>query len=89
MSDHQESFDFDQPADESGYENYRAGLEAQKREIESEFGLIIGKNVRLKLRQSSQEMEGIIHYHIRNEKVILHMRSLEFAPEDVLSIVKL
>lgn len=84
----QGSFDFDQAGDESGFRQWQGGNETRKKEIEAEFGLILGKRVRLNLRQINKEVEGIIYYRLEKNKVVLSIGTFEFAPDDIVSMVR-
>lgn len=83
----QDSLDFEnETADEAGYIKWQAGNEARKKEIEAEYGLILGRPVRVKLRQLDKESEGIIHHREHNGKPILTLGTLDFRPEDIESM---
>lgn len=74
-------------ADESGFERWQESNEARRKEIEVKYGLILGRKVRLKLRQLDKEIEGVIHFRGINKKVMLSIETFEFEPDDIESMV--
>ncbi|MGE9268884.1 MAG: hypothetical protein ACQKBY_12380 [Verrucomicrobiales bacterium] len=84
----QDAFDFDQSADDSGYQNWQASLEEEKRRLEVEHGLILGLPVRVQLRGHAREIEGPIRHRLSNGQLILSLGTLDFSPDDIISLVK-
>jgi hypothetical protein len=61
MEFNQGELNFDSPAsDSSGYQKWRDEMDARKREIESRFGIILGKPVHLQLIGEEKPLQGIL-----------------------------
>lgn len=60
MNLEQGEIDFTADNPEDGYKNWQQELKKQQRKIESQWGIILGKKVRLHLRDYDQPFEGIM-----------------------------
>ncbi len=57
----QGELNFDSPAgDSTGYHKWRADMDARKKEIESRYGIILGKPVHLQLIGEDNPLQGIL-----------------------------
>lgn len=87
-------FNFDAAGPEDGWRNWRRELDQKRQAFESRHGVILGRRVIVQLNGHDKPVEGIIHIvppqpddppdHIR-----FTIRSIEFHPREVLSIVRL
>lgn len=61
MDFNQGELDFTSPAnDAAGYQKWRDEMDARKREIESRYGIILGKPVHLQLIGENKPLQGIL-----------------------------
>ena len=61
MDFNQGELDFDSPAsDATGYHKWREEMDARKKEIESRYGIILGKPVHLQLIGEDKPLQGIL-----------------------------
>ncbi len=60
MDFNQGELDFNQPNDGTGYRKWQEELDARKKEIESRYGIIIGKPVILHLTGEDHPLQGIL-----------------------------
>ena len=61
MDFNQGELNFDSPAnDATGYQKWREEMDARKREIESRYGIILGKPVHLQLIGEDKPLQGIL-----------------------------
>jgi len=89
----QGEFDFE-AGTEDGYRGWRRRLDDQKREIESRWGIILGRRVRVQLTSFDRPVEGIIRLIAAGSAgdsgpPRLRMNSLEFSPAEIESVVRI
>jgi len=94
MSFNQGEFNFEARPGEKGYQRWREELDARKRAFEARWGVILGRRVRLQLRDHLHPIEGIIR--LREDKQpknakhpLLIINNLEFSAAHIDSLVAL
>jgi hypothetical protein len=92
MDFNQGTFDFDQPAGEQGYHNWRQRLDDERRKFESRWGIVLGRPVRLKLSFLDRPIEGVVSLaqgspRRKPDSPRLRLGNLEFTSAEVESVV--
>ncbi|QTN33663.1 hypothetical protein HZ994_15540 [Akkermansiaceae bacterium] len=91
----QGELDFDSPAnDANGYQKWRDEMDASKREIESRFGVILGKPVQLQLIGEDKPLQGILTIASKTlpktrSQLLLQLGKREFTLSQIESIARL
>lgn len=92
----QGTFNFDADGDTSGYANWQAKLDALKRNIEHQHGIILGKPVRVTIKGIDRPAEGILTLAPKQPantmEPLLHLSSLArltFLPCEIESITRM
>ena len=62
MSFNQGEFDFNSSGSDAGWRQWRAHLDQKKREFESRWGVALGKNVIVTLRNHAKPIRGVIEW---------------------------
>jgi hypothetical protein len=95
MDFNQGELNFDSPAsDSTGYQKWRYEMDARKREIESRYGIILGKPVHHQLLGEDKPLQGILTIasnslpKIRSQ-LLLQLGKREFALAQIESIAHL
>jgi len=94
MTFDQGHFNFDARNSEAGYLRWREELDALKRAFESRHGVILGRRVRVELRDYLRPIEGIIHLveekkGAKDRQPHLKIGKLEFTPSEIVNVVAL
>jgi len=95
MEFNQGEFNFDSPAsDSSGYQKWRDEMNARKREIESHYGIILGKPVHLQLIGENKPLQGILTIASKSlpkirSQLLLQLGKREFTLAQIESIARL
>jgi hypothetical protein len=90
----QGEFDFDAPGSEDGYRNWQKRLDEQKRAFERKWGIVLGRRVRVTLRNHDRPLEGEIYLVDENispstKDIRLRIKGFEFARSEVAGIVRI
>ena len=93
MTFDQGEFNFDAPGNDAGWRRWREELEEKKREFESRWGVILGKRVSVSLRNHAKPVCGLIEWieppnDQRDQPPRFRIRSLEFGPDEIESLVR-
>lgn len=95
MDFNQGELNFDSPAnDASGYQKWRDEMDARKREIESRYGIILGKPVHLQLTGEDKPLQGILTIASKSlpkirSHLLLQLGKREFTLAQIESIARL
>ena len=77
-------FDFDAPANDSGYRQWQEEIDSQKKAIEHRWGVILGRRVRLQLKGYDKAVEGVIRVENHTRKTpLLRINDLRFTPAEI------
>lgn len=92
MAFDQGQFDFGTNGSGDGYRLWRERLEAERRQFESRWGVIVGRKVRVQLRDHAKAVEGILELRVPagrggKKAPVLRLGSLEFCPSEIESVV--
>jgi hypothetical protein len=91
----QGELDFDSPAnDVTGYRKWRDEMDARKREIESRYGIILGKPVHLQLIGENVALCGVVSIASKTppkirSQLVLRLGKREFSLAQIESIARL
>ena len=91
MDFNQGELDFNQTNDDSGYRKWQEDLEARKKEIESRYGIIIGKPVVLTLIGEDTPLQGTLSIISKNlpqirSQLLLQLGQRQFTLSQIESI---
>lgn len=95
MDFNQGELNFDSPAnDASGYHKWREEMDAHKKEIESRYGIILGKPVHLQLIGENKPLQGIVTIASKTlpttrSQILLQLGHRQFTLSQVESIARL
>lgn len=95
MDFNQGELNFDSPAnDANGYQKWRDEMDARKREIESRYGIILGKPVVLQLIGEVKPLQGILTIASKSlpkirSQLLLQLGKREFTLAQIESISRL
>ena len=93
MHFNQGEFNFQAEKGESGYQHWLEELDTQKKSIESRWGIVIGKKVRVHLQGYAHPTEGTITLPTLKPKPgtppELRIGNRVFSPTDIVSITRL
>jgi hypothetical protein len=95
MDLNQGELNFDSPANGStGYQKWREEMDARKREIESRYGIILGKSVILQLIGEDKTLQGILTIASKTlpkirSQLLLQLGKREFTLSQIESIARL
>ena len=94
MDFNQGELDFDQPNDGSGYLKWQEELDARKKEIESRYGIILGKPVILQLKGENIPLQGILSIASKTlpkirPQLLLQLGKRQFTLAQIESIARL
>lgn len=90
MNFDQGEFNFDPSADEAGWRRWREELDQHRRAFELRWGVILGRPVRVELRNLEKPVRGMIRYQQeRGKPPRFHIRGLEFSAEEIVNIVQI
>ena len=92
MNFDQGRFDFEHPGSEEGYRHWRERLDAERRAFEKRWGVILGRRVRLQLRDYDPPVEGCLTLVERGSKGTstvprFCLGTLEFTAAEIESVV--
>jgi hypothetical protein len=93
MSFDQGQFDFDAPGSDAGWRRWREELDEKKRAFESRWGVVLGKRVRVWLKNHAKPLCGMLEWLEPAKGGIngpprFRLRGLEFGHEEIESIVQ-
>jgi hypothetical protein len=94
MDFNQGELDFNQPNDGSGYRKWQEDLDRRKKEIESHYGIILGKPVILQLIGENKPLQGTLRIasktlpNIRSQ-LLLQLAHRQFTLAQIESIARL
>jgi hypothetical protein len=93
MSFDQGEFNFDAEGSESGYRKWRQELDARKQEFEHRWGVVLGKRVKVWLKNHAKPVSGPLEWltgkrYNPNDEPRFKVRSLEFVISEVESMVR-
>jgi hypothetical protein len=94
MNFDQGQFDFDRSGPSDGYRRWIERLNAERRAFESRWGIILGRKVRLQLRDHLRAVEGILTCIDpprpgKPRKPRFRLGALEFTSSEIESVVAL
>jgi hypothetical protein len=94
MDFNQGELDFNQPNDGTGYRKWQEELDAQKKEIESRYGIIIGKPVHLQLIGENKPLQGTLTIISKSlpkirTQLLLQLGKRQFTLAQIESIARL
>ncbi len=94
MDFNQGELDFDQTNDDSGYRKWQEDLEARKKEIESRYGIIVGKPVILTLIGEDIPLKGTLSIISKTlpktrSQLLLQLGQRQFTLSQIESISRL
>ena len=88
----QGQFNFDAKGSEDGFRKWREELDAKKRAFETRWGVILSRRVTVSLRHHSKPVTGILEWvqdkKKRSDVPVFRIKSLEFTPAEIESIVQ-
>ncbi|NJM37576.1 MAG: hypothetical protein HC845_06800 [Akkermansiaceae bacterium] len=93
MNFDQGQFNFDAKGTEDGYRRWREELDAKKSALESRWGVILSRRVRVSLIDHAKPLVGILELRSDlgkkpTDPPIFRLRGLEFTPSEIESIVQ-
>lgn len=95
MSFDQGQFDFDAPGSDAGWRRWREELDEKKRAFESRWGVVLGKQVTVWLKDHAKPLSGMIEWlepakagNEKNGAPRFRLRGLEFGVGEIESIVQ-
>jgi hypothetical protein len=93
MSFDQGEFDFQAPGSDAGWRRWREELEEKQRAFEARWGVVLGKPVRVRLRDHAKPLSGMLEWVHKgrageNAPPRFRLRGLEFGHEEIESIVQ-
>lgn len=94
MDFNQGELDFNQPNDGTGYRKWQEELDARKKEIESRYGIIIGKPVILQLIGEDIPLQGTLSIASKTlpkirSQLLLQLGKRQFTLAQIESIARL
>lgn len=92
MNFDQGKFDFEQSGSEQGYRRWQERLDAERRAFEKRWGVILGRRVRLQLRDYDRPFEGSLtlveeRTKKKNSAPRLCLGSLKFTAAEIESVI--
>ncbi len=89
----QGQFNFDAGGPEDGYRKWRQELDAKKQAFESRWGVILGRTVRVSLRNHAKDLTGRLEWEAdagqpQSKSPVFKLRGVHFTAQDIESIVQ-
>ena len=89
----QGQFNFDAKGPEDGFRKWREELDAKKRAFEARWGVILGKSVRVTLRNHAKPLTGVLEWITdprkkATDEPLFRLRGMEFKPAEIESMVR-
>lgn len=93
MDFNQGEFNFDASGSEAGWRRWREELEERKRAFESQWGVVLGKRVTVRLRDHAKPLSGMLEWldgrgQGKAATPRFRLRGLEFGHEEIESIIQ-
>lgn len=94
MTFNQGTFDFTATGSETGYARWQERLDAERRALESRWGVILDRRVSLKLTSFEHPFVGVVSIRPRprsgaSKALLLRINDVEFTPAEIESVVRL